>query len=86
MYAQPSCTRSTRWPVCFESRWEGLPTLLIDALAAVLPVVATDCPSGPRKILEGAKWGKLVPAEDCHALARGILEELKTPLLPPPGS
>lgn len=68
------------------SRWEGLPTVLIEALAAGLPVVATDCPSGPREILEEGKWGKLVPVENAHALAQAILEQLRKPLLPEPQS
>lgn len=68
------------------SRWEGLPTVLIEALAAGVPVVATDCPSGPREILEDGKWGKLVPVEDPHALAQAILEQLRAPLIPPPDS
>lgn len=43
------------------SRWEGLPTVLIEALALGTTVVATDCPSGPAEILEGGHWGRLVP-------------------------
>ena len=38
------------------SAWEGLPTVLIEALAAGATVVATDCPSGPREILAGGRW------------------------------
>ncbi|HHW39477.1 MAG TPA: glycosyltransferase, partial [Bacillales bacterium] len=58
------------------SRWEGLPTVLIEALALETPVVSTDCPHGPREILEDRKWGRLVPIGDEQALAQAIFETL----------
>ncbi len=59
------------------SRFEGLPTVLIEALALGLPVVSTDCPSGPSEILQQGRWGTLVPVDDEQALAEGILQALQ---------
>lgn len=58
------------------SVFEGLPTVLIEALACGCPVVSTDCPNGPPEILEDGKWGTLVPMNDEDALARAMLESL----------
>lgn len=62
--------------VVLSSVYEGLPTVLVEALACGSRIVSTDCPSGPREIL-GHRFGTLVPVSDEQALAGGILEALK---------
>lgn len=54
------------------SRHEGLPTVLIEALACQAQIVATDCRHGPREILEEGQLGQLVPVEDPIALAEAL--------------
>ena len=62
------------------SAYEGLPTVLIEAMAVGTPVVSTDCPSGPKEILEFGKYGELVPVSDVEALARAIINTLTNPI------
>ena len=64
------------------SIYEGLSMVLVEAMACGTPVVSTDCPYGPREVLEDGKWGPLVPVGDPAALAAAILETLRDP--PPP--
>ena len=58
------------------SVWEGLPTAIIEALALGVPVVSTDCLSGPREILDNGRFGELVPVGNADALADAILRAL----------
>jgi glycosyltransferase involved in cell wall biosynthesis len=65
------------------SLWEGLPTVLIEALYCGPPIVATDCPSGPREILANGRHGSLVPIGNVAALAEAIEAGLAGETLPP---
>jgi len=68
-----------RVAVC-SSIYEGLCNAIIEALACGTPVVSTDCPYGPREILQDGRYGALVPVGDATALAKAIGEALdRTP-------
>jgi glycosyltransferase involved in cell wall biosynthesis len=60
------------------SNFEGFGNVLVEALLAGCPVVSTDCPSGPAEILDGGRYGTLVPVDDAESMARAILENLAT--------
>jgi glycosyltransferase involved in cell wall biosynthesis len=65
--------------LALSSIFEGLPTVILEALACGCPIVSTDCPSGPSEILENGKYGPLVPVGDPSALAEAILATLENP-------
>lgn len=58
------------------SRFEGLPNTLIQAMGCECPVVSTNCPSGPEEVLDGGRYGALVPVDDTEAMAKAIVSVL----------
>lgn len=62
------------------SKWEGLPNVLIEAMACGTSVVSTNCPSGPAEILENGQYGILTPVGDSSSLAKAIRKTLDNPV------
>lgn len=65
--------------LALNSHYEGFPNVLLEALALDLPIVATDCPTGPREILDNGRWGTLVKVGDETALAKALTMAIQNP-------
>jgi glycosyltransferase involved in cell wall biosynthesis len=65
--------------LCLPSRYEGMPNALVEALACGLPAIASNCPHGPREILEDERLGELVTPDDAAALAAAIERAVEKP-------
>jgi len=61
------------------SHYEGFPNVIVEAMATGVPVISTDCPSGPSEIITNYLNGILVPVNDTEKLCKAILEVLKNP-------
>lgn len=59
------------------SKYEGLPTVLIEALILGKTVISSDCPTGPSEILEEGRLGKLYSIGDHDKLSKLLLESLE---------
>ena len=56
------------------SKYEGLPNVLIEAQQFNLPIISTNCPSGPNEILMNGKLGELYPVSNYRSLYKKIEE------------
>lgn len=79
-HADPSPFYATADLFVLSSDHEGFGNVIVEALSFGLPVVSTDCPSGPAEILEGGRFGRLVPVGDSAALARVMEDALDAPV------
>ena len=64
---------------CLTSRYEGFSLALAEAAAVGTPCIAMDCTAGPNEILEGGKYGILVPNGDIDAMAAAMIAHLRDP-------
>jgi len=58
--------------VCLASIYEGMPNVLLEAMACRTPVLAANCPTGPRELLDDGRLGRLVPPANAGGLADAI--------------
>ncbi len=79
--ASPHALMSESDAFVLTSRWEGFGNAIVEAMACGLPVVCTDCESGPREILADGEYGQLVPVGDSVAVAAAIRRLVDNPLL-----
>jgi len=59
---------------------EGMPNVLVEAMMCGCTPVATDCPTGPRELLDDGRYGYLVPMNNINALSNGIIQAIDNPI------
>ena len=62
------------------SHVEGLPNVLVEAMLCGCTPVATDCPTGPREVLQDGRFGYLCPVADPAALSEALARALDAPV------
>ncbi len=77
--SNPYCYLKNSDLFVLSSKWEGSPNVLTEALSLGVPVVATDCKSGPKDILKNGKVAPLVPVEDPKTMARTMKHVMMSP-------
>ncbi len=78
--SDPSALYATADLFVLSSDHEGFGNVIVEAMSYGLPIVCTDCPSGPAEILEGGQFGELVPVGDDSSLAIAINNMLTSPV------
>lgn len=78
--ANPYCWMARASVFVLSSAWEGSPNSLTEAMHLGIPVVSTDCRSGPRELLANGRFGPLVDVGDADGLASAIEATLEAPL------
>lgn len=58
------------------SSYEGFGNVIVEALEYGLPVVSTDCPVGPREILDNGRYGMLVEPDNAVSLAKAMVDKI----------